>query len=134
MASQTLTSIIGSGGSFSSDTSSGVLTVAGGASGNVIVIPANGGQVRLTSLYCATGADNGITITCGSRTVVTSLNLEDRSAALANPSDFVIGTSSSTAINPIKEILGRIGEDITVIKDAGSTGSIFYYSFERENP
>ena len=116
---------------FVSRESSGEKVVSTGASGDIIVLtPPAGQRVKLTKLICTTGPETGITITVGLTTVVNSLDLEDNTATSFAANEFIVGTSSGSAISPIPEILGKTNEVVTITKDTGSTSSNINYAYE----
>lgn len=128
--SELLSSVSGGGGIFVAN-SVNVGQIPVSSSGDILVIPSVPGKINLLSYLIAdTGPESGITITCGSRVVVSSLDLEDGSAAPTTlSSSFVIGPNTSGASN-VQYIASLPGEEIKITKDTGSTGTTIEYCYQ----
>lgn len=113
---------------------SGKLSLASGASGDILTIsPASNQIVQLTGLVCsAGGAESGITVTVGGREIITSLILDTNNESQVGEFS-VRGLASASTGNDftgtVQTINGAAGEDIVVSKDTGSTSSTISYSY-----
>ena len=121
------------GGVTSNKSYTGALSIAAGASGTYITIPAVTGQrARLDLLATQTGNDTGTTIQVNGVDVITSLNLKDSGTNVVG--DFNIGAAVGSLTvrqhaGTLPYILAGVNESITVIKDTGSTAQIQWYSY-----
>lgn len=107
---------------------SGVLQVAAGVTGTVITIPAptGGKRIRLT---CLIGNDSTFTVNANGAAVVTALALTTLNGSATG--SFAVGSGSgggsAQGASVIQYIESRTA--ITVVKSAGNTANIIYYSW-----
>lgn len=115
-------------GEFTPTFFSGVLQVAAGVTGTVITIPAPaaGKRVRLTGLI---GNDSTFTVNANGVAVVSGLALGTLNTSAVG--SFAVGSGSgggaSQGAGSIQYIESRTA--ITVVKSAGNTANIIYYSY-----
>jgi len=130
MVDKTLSTIIGSGDGFITKFVSGVITLASGASGDVVTLtpPANQ-KVKLTGLVSAT-TEPGVTVTLGGSDVVTSLQLV--SSDSQSTGDFSINATKSGVgqLSSIEAITGDEDEQLVIKKDTGSTVANITYTYQ----
>lgn len=117
----------GSGGAPTSTALGTYETIAPGASGTIITIPAVSGQrACITNLFVqGTGQESGITVMLGSNTIISGGNLDDNNAARV-VGTFTIGNRNAGADEP--PVYADPNQAITVIKDAGNTVNTIAYS------
>jgi len=115
---------------------SGLQTITSGASGTMVTLsPPSGQKVRLTALgMVATTTETGITVQVNSVDAVDSKVLVGTNATTAN--GFLIapgipnGIGASEVGSAYPPIVGGIDEDITIIKDTGSTAADIIYGYQ----
>lgn len=107
---------------------SGALQVAAGVTGTVITIPAptNGKRIRLTGLV---GNDSTFTVNANGAAVISGLTLSTLNNGTVG--HFCVGVGSAGGVGQgvtgIPYIESRTA--ITVLKSAGNTANIIYYSW-----
>lgn len=113
---------------------SGQLTIASGATGDILTLtPAANKKVKLDALIAVT-QQSGISIYRGAVKVVDNKNLlTSGTAPIAN--SFVVGVGVATGTSGgggaaiLQSVEGRINEVIRVVKESGSTTADINYSF-----
>lgn len=128
MADVLLNSITGGGGDLVLISFTGGLSLSSGATGDVIIItPPAGKRAVLLGLQAATSNEVFMTITVGSKTVITSISL---AATNSGTGLFSVGTMNPSSNSPgnLHMIIGNKDEAITISKDSGPTIGAIEYS------
>jgi len=125
MASQTLTSILGSGGGFAIREASKLISIPSGQTGTYITItPPSGQRVRLTTLFSATLQTNQTTISVGGNAIVSGALLETATSPISSGSDeFRVG-GDGVIIHQMIE--GGTDEAIEISTDVATSSNTIY--------
>lgn len=123
--------LINKGGSGGAPTtlSLGTFTqVSSGASGTIITIPAVAGQRAVLTTLNTQGStpESDITVNIGGSPIISGGTLDDNNAARTSGT-FVVGNRNGQAAEPV--VVADPNEDITVVKDTGTTSATINYSF-----
>jgi hypothetical protein len=128
--------IAGAGEGFIAEEVSGQLSLASGASGDIITLtPPSGKRVRLDMLNSNTG-ESGLTVTVSGNVVINSLNLAGSAAALST-GDFRVGLTGAPGTSEprgndssvLNLVTSNSNDTIVIAKDTGSTTSTITYSY-----
>jgi hypothetical protein len=115
----------GGGIDIGTDFFSGSLQIASGAGVDFLTIPGVAGKKAVITGLGAPTSESNITITVGSRTVISNLTLNSVST---NVGEFSIGRKRQEA-GDIDSIQGKENEAIVVSKTSGTTTQIIEYSY-----
>lgn len=114
-----------SGGSqFVAESISTVQEIASGTSANVTISCPSGKRLRLVKLGNITGNQTGVTVTIGSKTIISSSALDDFANSQETTGRFSIGGYVGGSTHDY--VLGDTDEDIVFSFDAATTHVIKY--------
>lgn len=130
MASETLSSIIGGGGSFVAETITGTIVISAGVTGLLATItPPSGKRVKLSGLSAITSVDQaGISVAVGGVDIITEQILNGISAS--SPVDSAGEFKINHGDNNHTFVLGGIDKAVTISKNAGNTAVAIIYAYE----
>ncbi len=130
MADKILSSLIGGGGVFITRLLSGNLSIAAGASGDLVTLtPPSGQRVSLDYLQVSGATSEGnMSVLVNGNTVISGTLDDSNSTSIIGR--YSIGARSSpTAGAQIEPITGDIDEPIIIRKTSGTVGAAIYYSY-----
>ena len=132
--SESLSSIVKSGGDFITRFAGGG-TISSGNTGTLVTLtPPAGQRVRLTHLSTTEGVEQaGISVLIGSETIIDKLDLNG--ARPLNATKFSVGSYqpypiSTPPVTNYHQFTGKVGEALVILKNAGNTVPILYYGYE----
>jgi hypothetical protein len=122
----TLTGLIsaGGGGGFTTESISTVQDIPSGTSADVTISCPSGKKLRLVKFGNRGGLQSGVTITVGSKTVISSAGLDDFANDGESLNRFIIGGYIGGSTHDF--IVGDTDEDIVFSFDASTTQTIRY--------
>lgn len=121
----TLTGLISSGGGgFTTESISTVQNIASGTSADVTISCPSGKKLRLVKLGNTGGLQAGVTITVGSKTVISSAGLDDFANNGETTGRFIVGGYIGGSTHDF--IVGDTDEDIVFSFDSSTTQTIRY--------
>ena len=132
--SVTLSSVFPSGGDFITRSASGGSISSGNTGTLVTLTPPSGQRVRLTHLSTTSGSTQaGISVAVGSNTLINALTVSGgtpNAASRFSLGNFQPYAAGDPPFGNYKQFTGKVGEALTIVKNAGNTSQTIYYGYE----
>lgn len=124
----TLTGLISAGGGgFTTESISTVQNIAAGTSADVTISCPSGKKLRLVKFGNTGGLQSGVTITVGSKTIISNAGLDDFANSGETTDRFIIGGYIGGSTHDF--VVGDTDEDI-VFSFAAATTQIIRYAYQ----